>query len=599
MNRRGWPAVAVTVGLFGSTTWGGDVWVASVKPASTPASKPHAPKLSAAEAVWKASAATKSTTNSSNEWQPIGPKSGGEIEWQATRNSEISKPLESMVGPRIDMGLLPAASQTVQIPQIDPPVAPQPRQVDPMAVKPKVALLKSAPPPAVVPTQPAASPAAVPVMAMMPAKTFVATDAESTSVWGSYSSSPRLTGSTLPGTAEVEGVPIRHGTYGSPSLHLSRDYHLLDACGKALFGEEEQQILGEQIDETSNCFVTGEYLLWWVNNGNIPVLASTATGAMFGYLGAPSTTLLLGPGSFGDSNQRNGLRLRAGTWLDDCRACGLNASFFFLASQSNSIAFNSNQFPTIARPFFAPNFGREFAELVAFPGVSTGTLLVDQKSFLWGLDVNARRGREGKSAEWFAGFRNVNLKETLTISEFITAGPNAPDPAGTKIVVRDQFQVRNSFYGGQIGGFGSRRYGNISLDVRGSIALGVTHQVLTIEGTQSRTKPGQQTEYFTGGLLAAGPNLGTFEKDRFSVVPEATLTLGYHVRPNAKIFVGYNFIGWTNVIRPGDQIDRVVDLTFVPNAPAVPFSGQPRPQPQFKQSDLVIQGITFGLEGTW
>jgi hypothetical protein len=53
------------------------------------------------------------------------------------------------------------------------------------------------------------------------------------------------------------------------------------------------------------------------------------------------------------------------------------------------------------------------------------------------------------------------------------------------------------------------------------------------------------------------------------------------------------------VIRPGDQIDHVVDLSFVPNAPPASFSGQLRPHPLFKQSDLVVNGIQFGLQAQW
>jgi hypothetical protein len=336
-----------------------------------------------------------------------------------------------------------------------------------------------------------------------------------------------------------------------------------------------------------------------MNNAEIPVLATTASGAMFGYLGDPTTTALLGPGSFGSSSPRSGLRLRAGTWLDDCQHCGLDASFFFLGQVITTASLDSSQFPTIARPFYAANFGREFSELIAFPGISSGRFAVEQTSFIWGVDANIRRRIRNTGAEWFAGFRNVNLDESLTMSEFITAQAGAPDPAGTMIVVRDRFETQNSFFGGQLGGRGGWQFGNVSISLGGSVALGVTHQVLTVEGSQAKTVPGFPTQSFTGGLLAVGPNLGTFSRDRFSVVPEGTLSIGYDVRPNWKVFVGYNVLGWTNVIRPGDQIDHVVDLTFVPNAPNVPYSGQPRPQPTFTQSDAWIHGISFGVQGAW
>lgn len=610
MKRRAWPAVAVAMGLLSTSTWGGDAWVASVQPASAPVVKAKLP--TAAETVWKSSGATKIEAVPSGEWAPSGAKpiAKGEIEWRASAAIVQASFVQIDPIPQVEVQIIPSPGGS-SLPEVAPlPATPAPRLVDPLTVTKQVPKEVAPPPlpvpmperPKVSPMLTALKPQPAPAPTLVAPKTVVVTTDESTAVWGSYSSSTKPVPTTLPGTTIATtpaDAPVRHGTYGSPSLHLSRDYHFLDACSKALLGEDEQQILAEKPYEPSNCFVSAEYLVWWVNNGNIPVLASTASSSMFGYLGNPSTNVLLGPGSFGDSSPRTGLRLRAGNWFDDCHNCGIDASFFFLGTQTNSVAFGSDQNPIIARPFYAPNFGREFAELVAFPGLSTGSLVVENKSFLWGADVNLRRGQECSPCEWFVGFRNVNLNKTLTITEFITAGANAPDPAGTRIVVRDQFEVRNSFYGGQVGGASSKRYGNFSFEARGSVAMGVTHQVLTIEGNQSRTRPGQPTENFTGGLLAVGPNLGTFEKNQFSVVPEATLALGYYVRPGLKAFMGYNFIGWTNVLRPGDAIDRVVDLTFVPNAPNVPFSGQPRPQPQFKQSDLVIQGITFGLEGTW
>ena len=65
------------------------------------------------------------------------------------------------------------------------------------------------------------------------------------------------------------------------------------------------------------------------------------------------------------------------------------------------------------------------------------------------------------------------------------------------------------------------------------------------------------------------------------------MNLGYWLTDNLRAYVGYNFLYWTNVIRPGDQIDHVVDLSFVPNSPALPPSGQLRPAPLFKQTDSV------------
>lgn len=473
-----------------------------------------------------------------------------------------------------------ARGEVVQVPVVQEP-APVPR-------------------PTTLPEKPLPAPRQVPPPA--PSKTVTPATLPP-SVWGA---GPWPEGGPIleppPKAVGFEGVPIRHGTFGSPNLTLSRDYHVLDLIGAGLIADDANAIVPGEGPPGDNYFVQAEYLLWWVKAGNIPTLASTSTGASFGYLGQPGTDSLLGPGDFGGGS-RSGFRLRAGGWFDDWWAgCGIDGSVFFLGRKSESASFGSDVFPTIARPFFAPNFNTEFAELVAFPGLSAGALQVNLTSKLWGADANVRscvcRTCDAHT-EWFAGYRHLNLQEDLTITESILAGPTAPDPVGTRIVVNDSFAVRNQFHGGQVGYASGRRWGRLDVDVRASVALGVTHQELEIAGSQTRQRPVQATpDVFVGGLLAAGPNLGTFTDNKFSVAPEVTVTAGYRVTQGLRLTVGYNFLFWSNVLRPGDQIDRVVDLSFVPNAPPVPQVAN-RPLPTMRSSDLWVQGVQFGVEYRW
>ncbi len=403
-----------------------------------------------------------------------------------------------------------------------------------------------------------------------------------------------------PWPGNVTTAPSSRGVVGSPGLTLSRDYSVLDLFGAGLFGEDARTAVVGQPAAAHRSFAQAEVLLWWVRAADVPVLATTADGQGTGFLGTPGTQVLLGPGTFGDTS-RTGLRVRAGTLLGESGSAGLDAGFFYLGDKSSDFRVDSGQFPTIARPFFAPNFNREFAELVAFPGLSTGALEVRSTSRLWGADVNTRCVMCtpcDRRSEVFAGYRHLNLREDLSITEFITAGPTSPDPVGTSIVVQDAFRTRNQFHGGQVGYAFARRYGALEFDGRLSVALGVTHQEIEIAGFQTRTRPGQGTENFTGGLLAAGPNLGTFTRNVFSVAPEATFNVGLRLTDRLKTYVGYNFLAWSNVVRPGDQIDRTVDLSFVPNGPRVPLSVN-RPLPTFQQSNLWAQGIQFGVEYRW
>lgn len=512
--------------------------------------------------------------------------------WQTAR----LRPAVAVDSPATDTPVFRPVSQTVvptQMPQVAPPQPMPVLPVPPLPVEPLPVPRRD-----VSPEVPSPKPTWPPVRTTPP---DASPNPLAAQVWGTAPCPPG--DGTGDGVAPAGmSVPVRKVGGGSPNLTLTRDHHFYDLFGLSLFADESgTQIVGEA-PATDRYFVSAEYLLWWVNPGNIPVLASTSTNGGFGFLGQPGTQTLLGPGRFGPS-LRDGFRVRAGAWLDDCATCGVDASLFVLGKRGETFSVNSDTTPTITRPIFAPNFNTEFGELVAFPGFSTGTLLVETDSQLWGADVNFRKAvcRTCDSrSEWFAGLRYLNLAENLRITEFITAQPAAPDPAGTQVIVQDAFSTRNQFYGGQIGWAVGRSRGRWDFDTRFSLAAGVTRQTLEISAFQSRVKPGQPQETFLGGgLLAAGPNIGTFTKDRFSVVPEATFTAGYRVTPNFRATVGYNFLYWSNVIRPGDQIDRVVDLTFVPNSLNVPFSGVNRPQPTFKTTDLFVTGIQFGVEYRW
>ena len=348
-------------------------------------------------------------------------------------------------------------------------------------------------------------------------------------------------------------------------------------------------------------FFDAEYLLMWQDQSRIPLLATTANKPEFGFLGQPGTTKLLGPGRFGDS-QRNGLRLRGGTWFSSEEQFGVEASYTTFAKTTDRIHFDSQQFPTIARPIYVPNIGGEFAELVAFPGLSHGNLTVEQTSDLWGAEFNLRSRLPSVAAsrwEGLAGYRHWNLSERLTITEMLIAERNAPVPIGTNVEIQDRFAVRNQFHGGQVGLRGSRDFGAMSVDARGTVAVGATREEIEITGVQNRVQPGLARETFNGGLLAAGPNLGRFVNERISVVPEGNASIGWNITNRLKAYVGYNVVVWTNVARPGDQIDRTVDLRFVPNAPQLVPTSVERPSVPFVRADFLVHGLQFGMQGRW
>jgi Putative beta barrel porin-7 (BBP7) len=364
---------------------------------------------------------------------------------------------------------------------------------------------------------------------------------------------------------------------------------------------------------------SAEYLAWWVKGAEVPPLLTTSPPpGVNGVNGAlPGSTVLLS-GDDLDTTFRQGARFGTVFWLDECASCGFDGRLFFTGRIVNRFAVDSGMVPNLFRPFTAANPGLgQFSEQVTAAGQTIGGFRAENRSFFWGAEANYRDnvccGCNFRT-DLIAGFRYLNLDERLTIIEDFTrltprlvqdfpGGRQVVEPVGTRVIIRDQFATRNDFYGGQLGLVSEYRRDRWSIDLRTAVTLGGTHQELRIDGTQVRTIPGQPSEVFVGGLLALNTNIGVRSRDVFSVVPEAGVNVGYQLTDHLKAFVGYNFLFWSNVIRPGDQIDTVIDVNrvprFVPPGVVVPDAGVNRPAVLFRETDFWAQGINVGFEFRW
>jgi len=99
------------------------------------------------------------------------------------------------------------------------------------------------------------------------------------------------------------------------------------------------------------------------------------------------------------------------------------------------------------------------------------------------------------------------------------------------------------------------------------------------------------------GLFALSTNSGTLSRDRFAVVPEVSAKLGLHISDHLMIFGGYSCMFWSNVVRPGEQIDRNLNPNLIPTSVTFGAAATPRqPAASFQTSDYWMQGMIFGFE---
>lgn len=337
-----------------------------------------------------------------------------------------------------------------------------------------------------------------------------------------------------------------------------------------------------------------------------PLVTSSPVGTprdMAGVLGAPGTRVLFGDERLNDGT-RSGFRLRVGGWLDDCQTCGIEASYFFLGRSNDNFSGGGG---ILARPFYnivnarqdaqLVNIPGQDSQLINFPGVVSGTVTAESSNCFSGFDVNFRKNLKCdccSRTDFLVGFRYLNLKDDLTIREDLLVTDQAGNLApGTRFQLFDTFSTRNEFYGPQFGLTGEMRRGATFVNWRGLIAFGTTHKDVTIAGGTTITPPNGAPAVYQGGLLALPTNIGRYSKNDFSVVPELNLNVGYQVTENARVFVGYSFIYWSNVTRAGDVIDTVINPTQLPPGT---LSGPARPAFTWNDSEFWAHGISFGAE---
>lgn len=396
-----------------------------------------------------------------------------------------------------------------------------------------------------------------------------------------------------------------------PSVGMADPYAAAGASSNALFpgrGRLRNALLG---GANEGRFTLGaEYLLWFVKAQTTPTLFTTSSPQFNGILGQGDTRPLFGEEVLGNT-QQNGGRFTA-SYLFPNRNWGIDGNVFFLGNNSGTTFLSSQNDSLIARPFTNINSGQQFSQLTAFPGLATGTARVDFDTNIWGAEINAKRAllcgpTPCSRLDLLVGFKNLNVSESLNITENFARTPDSPRSIGTPNAlagtVEDRFRTENHFYGANVGMQGEIQRGRWYLQGKATVAFGQVYQTVAINGAQTIITDTGVTRA-EGGLLALpGANIGTYTQSKFAVLPEAGLTLGVNLTPHLRLGVGYNIMYLSSVVRPAGQIDTGLDVTRIPNFPLDPAPARssivrPTALP-LRDTDLFIQGLTFQLQWTW
>jgi hypothetical protein len=381
-----------------------------------------------------------------------------------------------------------------------------------------------------------------------------------------------------------------------------------------------------------------DYLMWWTSGMKLPPLVTTSPSGTdvseAGVLGYKNTAILYGDSKVGIDG-RSGFRTTLGMWIDNCQNWGVEFDYLSLGQAANGYERESNGSTILARPFYSlyiepKGTNGQASELVAYPGIVQGSVGVETKDYFQSVGVTMSYnicscnpcgdscgegcgsscgsgcggGGElcpdascapvafGCRTDLLMGFRYYNLSDFVGITEDLTVTQTGPTK-GTTYLIHDNFEAKNDFYGSELG-LRTRIYRcRWSVEILSKIAVGNTHQTVNINGQTIITPSGGTSQTYDVGTFASGTNIGVYQRDVFTVIPQLGVELGYQMTCNWRAFIGYNLLYWGCVGRSGDQIDLNLDPRNFPPATA---GGLPYPAYPGKTSCFWAQGVNIGTE---
>ena len=245
---------------------------------------------------------------------------------------------------------------------------------------------------------------------------------------------------------------------------------------------------------------------------------------------------------------------------------------------------------------------------VNVPGVLQGTIAAEADLRFGGAEAEVRAAvwtHPFCRLELTAGYRFLDLQEGLTVlqeSQNVSGATIATPafgtlPDGSLVRVFDKVQTLNTFNGAEVGVHGEWECGVLTLSAGGQVGLGAVEQEVRAEGATLLTN---STSFGgPGGLLVQSTNAGSTSRVRAGFEAEVDVHAAVQVISCVRLIAGWSGLWWTGVLRPGNQLDTVINPALLPLGSAFrPGAAQApaRPAVTFHGSDFWANGFNVGLE---
>jgi hypothetical protein len=364
-----------------------------------------------------------------------------------------------------------------------------------------------------------------------------------------------------------------------------------------------------------------EYIFWVLRNEEMPgaqiISTSAPTLGMRPPLFQLGNTQIILQNVGADSTRHSGARFTFGFWVVPSHLIGVEGNVFTLEPQSEATGIGSDALgtPLIAPPNVNALFGVPGTFLpVAFPLRFAGGADIKATTEFWGTEGNVviNLGSPSHRSVFLLGFRYLNLEDEYHYNQFTQVldggiGHFQGLEVGSRsiLTIQDIFRTTNEYRGGQIGFRCECDKDRLFCSLAAKLGFGSTKHTLDVAGLTTVRPPslpvlnvagGYPLASAVGGLLATRSNIGLFTENNFSFVPEVNLKVGCHITPGWHVFVGYDFLYWTKVVRPAGVLNPVINPTQVPTSPSFFMPVGPEMNTTFmRQSDFWVHGFNLGL----
>ncbi len=346
-----------------------------------------------------------------------------------------------------------------------------------------------------------------------------------------------------------------------------------------------------------------DLLVIWTKETRIPNAVATianANDAVPGAIGQAGTLTVFGSTGTGmDYGAATGARVWWNWYFPRLPSLTLHTNVFVRENTSriNALTSDANGVPGLTRPFFNPNTGTEDADVRALAGLFRGQIEDRVTQRLWGAESNLVVDRNtsetfGPFYTWLVGARYVSLHEKYVNNDLSI---ELPETTGVVRTFSDSFTTYNDIYAAQTGFNILWVMKDMRTSLGAKFGIGQNRQTLKIAG-QTTVADNVAATFIVDNqqaLYAQPSNVGTYRRNKMTFVGEFNASMSFDIHENIKLNMGYSYLYLGNTVRPGEQIDRTVNIQPLLGGGGF---GVARPAPRFETHSFFGHILNVGFE---